>query len=355
MRATTNLLDATVLAAALLVSCSPAPPANEANDQAGSASDPGQTLALTAGHDLIGTRAPRLQVRGIDGDVVDLGALAGRRPIYLKFWATWCAPCREQMPHFARTYHELGDDLEVVAVNTGFNDDEAAIRRYRNALGLTMPMAMDDGSLAAALNLRVTPQHVVIGRDGRILYVGHLADATLDAALRAAAAGATAASDQTSEAVQSISPLRIGDRAPNQGFVDIDGNQTGWADPRGRQATVLVFFSPWCESYFAESRPNYAADCRRVREQTAALARSGHVRLIAVAAGLWTTREDVLAYKRDHEIAFPAALDESGEIYRRFGVNSVPTVVLLDRNGRIAHRFDANASDLETALQALKH
>jgi hypothetical protein len=49
-----------------------------------------------------------------------------------------------------------------------------------------MPIAIDDGSLGAALNLRVTPQHVVIGRDGRILYVGHLDDGKLADALRRA-------------------------------------------------------------------------------------------------------------------------------------------------------------------------
>lgn len=163
MKTATNLLKAAVLLAAVLpVSCSPAPPASDNDEQVGSSSDPGQALALAAGHDLIGTPAPKLRLRSIDGGVVDLGALAGRRPVYLKFWATWCAPCREQMPHFERAYNELGDNLEVVAVNTGFNDDVAEIRRYRDALGLTMPMAMDDGGLAAALNLRVTPQHVVV-------------------------------------------------------------------------------------------------------------------------------------------------------------------------------------------------
>ena len=59
------------------------------------------------------------------------------------------------------------------------------MRDYRRQFNLNMPIAMDDGSLGAALNLRVTPQHVVVGRDGRILYVGHLDDDRLDAALRA--------------------------------------------------------------------------------------------------------------------------------------------------------------------------
>src|SRR5262249_14961987 len=151
----------------------------------------GQSLALDVGGHLIGTLAPRLRLRDIDGHLVDLGALVGQRPIYLKFWATWCVPCRAQMPHFEHAYREFGDKLAVVAVDVGLNDNENAIRNYRRELGLTMPIVMDDGELAVALNLRVTPQHVIIGRDGRVLYVSHLADGALDNALRAAAAGAT--------------------------------------------------------------------------------------------------------------------------------------------------------------------
>src|SRR5262249_46389521 len=147
----------------------------------------GQALAFAAGNDLIGAAAPRLKLRDIDGHVIDLSTLAGQRPIYLKFWATWCVPCRAQMPHLEHAYRTLGDRVAVVAVNTGFNDDANTARAYRNELRLTMPVVVDDGRLARALHLRVTPQHVVIGRDGRILYVGHLADAALDAALHAAA------------------------------------------------------------------------------------------------------------------------------------------------------------------------
>ena len=85
------------------------------------------------------------------------------------------------MPHFQHVYETAGPDLAVIAINTGFNETPQAIETYRHQLGITMPVVVDDGSLAAALNLRVTPQHIVIGRDGRIRYVGHLADEQLDA------------------------------------------------------------------------------------------------------------------------------------------------------------------------------
>jgi thiol-disulfide isomerase/thioredoxin len=61
-------------------------------------------------------------LRTIDGEVIDLGGLYGKKAVYLKFWATWCVPCREQMPHFERVYQTAGRDLAVVAVDIGLND-----------------------------------------------------------------------------------------------------------------------------------------------------------------------------------------------------------------------------------------
>ena len=146
----------------------------------------GQERAEAAGKGLVGSPAPRAVVKTIDGDTIDLGALYGKKAVYLKFWATWCVPCRQQMPHFEHTYETAGPDLAVIAIDVGFNESLEEIQRYRRALGITMPIILDDGQLGGAFNLRVTPQHIVIGRDGRIQYVGHLADARLDAALVAA-------------------------------------------------------------------------------------------------------------------------------------------------------------------------
>jgi thiol-disulfide isomerase/thioredoxin len=78
----------------------------------------GQQLAESAGRSLIGKPAPRFVVTTIDGETIDLGRLYGKQAVYLKFWATWCVPCREQMPHFERTYETAGTDLAVIAVNT---------------------------------------------------------------------------------------------------------------------------------------------------------------------------------------------------------------------------------------------
>lgn len=302
-------------------------------------------MAEAAGHSLVGKHAPAATVRTIDGETIDLAGLYGRRPVYLKFWATWCAPCLEQVEQL-KAAHEGGGDLAVVAVNAGFNETESAVRRYRDRHGLRMPVVIDDGRLSAALNLRVTPQHVVVGRDGRILHVGHLADAKLDRALakarRGGAGGSGGAPIASPPAV-----LRLGEKVPALILSGAGGEPPPLWDPQGKRPTVLVFLSPWCESYLAESRPQMAKACRAARERVETLA-SAHpeVRWVGVAAGLWATAQDVADYRREAKVTIPIGHDADGGVFRRFGVVSAPAFARLDREGRLT----ARAAEIDAAF-----
>ena len=313
----------------------------------------GQDLAQAAGQPLLGSRAPRLTVTTIDGQSIDLGALYGAKAVYLKFWATWCVPCREQMPHFEHTYETAGQDLVVIAVNTGFNDSIEDIRAYRRRTGIRMPIVLDDGRLAAAFRLRVTPQHIVIGRDGRIAYVGHLADARLDRALLAARAVPAAPAPPVAPEPPSAAPgprLAPGARLPERTLQTIDGAPVALFDKAGRQATVLLFFSLWCESYFAGSRPAIAERCRRLREATHALESDRRLRWIGIASGLWTTAQDLRDFRDRYPSRMALSLDESGDLLRTFGITQLPAAAIVDGHGRIRRWIDAQDGDPAAAL-----
>jgi peroxiredoxin len=305
----------------------------------GRADTSGQELAMSAGRSLIGTPAPRLTLTTIDGGTIDLGQFYGHKAVYLKFWATWCVPCRQQMPHFEHTYEHGGKDLVVIAVNAGFNDSLEDVKKYREQLGLKMPIVIDDGSLADALHLRVTPQHVVIGRDGRIAYIGHLVDDRLEAAL-AAARKAQGPPSQASVQTAALRRYRLGDRVSDAVLKMPDGAQLPLTDPDHRQSTVLVFLSPWCESYLKSSRPERAASCRRAREDSERLAVSSRLRFIGIASGLWATSEDLSTYRAEQHVRVPLYLDESGVLFRSFGVSNVPAFVVLDPTGHVLHQGD---------------
>src|ERR1700686_1770398 len=109
----------------------------------------GQQRAQAAARAILGSPAPRLVLKTIDGDPIDLGSLYGKKAVYLKFWATWCVPCREQMPHFQHTYETAGTDMTVIAIDVGFNASVEAVRAYRKKLAISMPIVFDDGSLGA--------------------------------------------------------------------------------------------------------------------------------------------------------------------------------------------------------------
>jgi thiol-disulfide isomerase/thioredoxin len=317
----------------------------------------GQQRAEAAGKGLVGSPAPRMVVKTIDGDTIDLGSLYGKKAVYLKFWATWCVPCREQMPHFEHTYETAGPDLAVIAINAGFDDSLEEIQRYRRALGITMPIVLDDGELGAAFNLRVTPQHIVIGRDGRIKYVGHLADARLDAALVAARQAGPASNAIGSEPTRVSTegpPISLGDPLPARSMTTLDGHIFPLHVAGTPRPTVLVFLSPWCESYLATTRPAISASCRRTREQVSELAQDHHVRWLGIASGLWATPEDLRKYRADFRVLIPLTLDESGALFRTFRVTDVPTVLIADAQGKLVQRLTLEAPGaLRKAIEGL--
>jgi len=297
----------------------------------------GQDFAAEAGGRLVGQMAPAVRLGTIDGKTIDLAALRGHKAVYLKFWATWCVPCREQMPHFENAYRHAGADLEVVAINIGFDDTLEQIREYRRKLGITMPIVRDDdGRLGELFGLRVTPQHVIIDRAGRIAYVGHLADARLDAALAQARQGIAAAPAKTRLAVETSAQSAAKAKT-------LDGGQIALADPDGRRRTVLAFLSPWCESYFEKSRPKSSAQCKAVREQLVAHGGDASVRWIGIAAGLWASAQDLRDYRDEHAVKVPLVLDGDGALFRRYGVRQLPAVIVLDANGRVLRRLDPDA------------
>lgn len=307
----------------------------------------GQARAEAAGRSIVGTPAPRATLTTLDGGRIDLAALYGRKAVYLKFWATWCSPCREQMPHFQHAFDAAGDDLAVIGVNAGFSDPIEDVRAFVAEKHLTMPTAIDDGGLSEALNLRVTPTHVVIGRDGRVKYVGHLADARLDVALVAARAPAAEVAAATAPAA--TVRVGVGDALP---ALDVQTLAGKTFKPMPGRRTVLVFLSPWCESYLATTRPNVSASCRAVREETERRVALGGATWLGIASGLWADRDDLVKYRDENKIALPLTLDASGDLFRRFGVASVPTVVVVDAQGRIARRVEGRDASVRDALAA---
>jgi hypothetical protein len=106
----------------------------------------------------------------------------------------------------------------------------------------------------------------------------------------------------------------------------------------GAEATVVFFFSPWCETYLKSSRPAMAAACLKAREDVTRLSARPSARWVGVGAGLWASNKDLADYQHDHNLTLPLALDETGGVFRAYKIVDVPTFVVLDKAGHVIGR-----------------
>jgi thiol-disulfide isomerase/thioredoxin len=75
-----------------------------------------QELAAEPGSDLV--KAPDFSMTDKDGNTVTLsGLIANGKPVVLNFWASWCPPCKVEMPEFDRVYQEFGGEVQFVMLN----------------------------------------------------------------------------------------------------------------------------------------------------------------------------------------------------------------------------------------------
>ena len=113
----------------------------------------------------VGDPAPNFAFILADGRGADLASLRGK-PVVLNFWATWCGPCRAEMPDLV-ALHEGNADVVVLEVNV--REELAAIEDFAAEFGMTMPVVLDqEGEIGRAYGVRNMPTTVFIKADGTI-------------------------------------------------------------------------------------------------------------------------------------------------------------------------------------------
>ncbi|HET7010431.1 MAG TPA: TlpA disulfide reductase family protein [Anaerolineales bacterium] len=128
----------------------------------------------------VGSSAPDFELTSLDGDRVRLSALQGR-VVLLNFWATWCDPCRLEMPDLQTRADRFGDQLVVLGIN--FDEPEADVRAFQEELGLTFPLLLDPGAKVQQLYRVVGyPTSVFVDEDGivRFTHVGIMSGDQID-------------------------------------------------------------------------------------------------------------------------------------------------------------------------------
>jgi thiol-disulfide isomerase/thioredoxin len=306
----------------------------------------GEQLAKEAAEGVIGKAAPLATIKTIDGDLIDLATIYGKKPVYIKFWATWCTPCRQQMPGFEKTYKSIGDKMQVIAVNMGYSDDEASVRAFRKKYGLTMPIVIDGGQLAKLFHGSVTPQHVLIGKDARFAYIGHAENDNLEKALTQAVSEKAGGTAVHPEEVNVEPLIALGDKLPDLSLPLLNGKSRPLKAQPGK-LLALQFFSSWCEWYLEDSRPTTAQACTRVRETIEGLSTKNlPIDWIGIAGGPWATEQDLADYKVNYKVTIPLGLDASDSLFRTFGIRDIPTIALINDAGQLVRLIGPEETDL---------
>jgi peroxiredoxin len=117
--------------------------------------------------------APGFTLQSNDGEQVSLASLKGK-VVMVNFWATWCVPCRQEMPHLQALYERYNSlGFELLAVNVEKDNAEGA-RKWLEETPVTFPVLFDTKNEVTKLyKVQTMPSTVLVGRDGTMRFIHH--------------------------------------------------------------------------------------------------------------------------------------------------------------------------------------
>lgn len=125
-------------------------------------------IAQPRGGPEVASAAPPLELASLDGETLSLAAMQGQT-VVVNFWASWCGPCRQEVPDFSRFAH-AHPEVAVwgLAVDSG---DEPDVRRSAKQFGIDYTVAMADRQIVSAYGVSAFPTTVVVDPDGAVSHV----------------------------------------------------------------------------------------------------------------------------------------------------------------------------------------
>lgn len=113
--------------------------------------------------------APEISLKNLDGELVKLSDFRGQ-PVIVNFWATWCPPCRKEMPSMERAWQKIKDQgIAMLAVNIG--EDEETVFTFTADYPVSFPLLLDtDGRTTQQWPIAGLPTTFIVSPEGKIVY-----------------------------------------------------------------------------------------------------------------------------------------------------------------------------------------
>jgi thiol-disulfide isomerase/thioredoxin len=274
------------------------------------------------------------------GSELELQKIIGKKPIYLKFWASWCLDCRRELPSLEKSYQRYKNDIEMFAVNLNINESDAAIKILLQESGLTMPIVMDqNGSIASNFHFVGTPFHVLINASGKVIYTSYKDDARLAAKLQQLASSDITMSE---------------DMLPNVSAKEPSNSKTPKLTPSNEPVSFVYFSATWCDSYMVEVDQSIANNCiNAIHTMNSLYQYHPNLTLAAYVTHLWTQNQDLIDYKLRLNINYVVEVDQDNQLFQYYKGTGYPTLIVL-KDGQEVARFTEFENN-ELVLNALKH
>ncbi|HEX9745373.1 MAG TPA: TlpA family protein disulfide reductase [bacterium] len=118
----------------------------------------------------IGEPTPEFEYVTINGDAIKLADFIGKKPVILDFWATWCGPCKEELPLLEEFYKSHSDEYEIIAISTEGPEVAEMVHEIIGNMGLTFPVLHDPShAIKKQFPTNQVPYMVFIDKNGKII------------------------------------------------------------------------------------------------------------------------------------------------------------------------------------------